>query len=84
MKDYIYVLNENNEQVKMEIVLVFKIKGFMEKYILYKDENDNDNSIIYLAKLKKDTNELETNLTDKEKEMANEVLKQYLKELINE
>lgn len=82
MKDYIYVLNENNEQVKMEIVLVFKMKEFEEKYILYKDENDN--SIIYLAKLKKDTNELETNLTDKEKEMANEVLKQYLKELINE
>lgn len=79
MKDYVYIYNENGEEIKMEAILAFKMEDSGEQYLLYKEEDNN--SEIYVAKVKSHTNELDTNLTDEEKHMAKEVLEQQLKEI---
>lgn len=82
MKDYIYIYNENGEETKMEAVLAFKIEELGEQYILYKKEDNN--SEVYVAKIKSHTNELDTNLTEEEKKMVKKVLDEQLKEIKDE
>lgn len=82
MKDYIYIYNENEEETKMEAVLAFKIEELGEQYILYKKEDNN--SEVYVAKIKPHTNELDTNLTEEEKKMVKKVLDEQLKEIKDE
>lgn len=82
MKDYIYIYNENEEETKMEAVLAFKIEELGEQYILYKEEDNN--SEVYVAKIKPHRNELDTNLTEEEKKMVKKVLDEQLKEIKDE
>ena len=65
MKDYIYIYNENGEKIKMEAVIALKLNNSDDQYIAYRDENKPND--IYIAKIKPNTNELDTNLTNKEK-----------------
>lgn len=79
MKDYVYIYNENGEEIKMEAILAFKMEASQEQYLLYKAEDNN--SEVYAAKVRPHTNELDTNLTEEEKRMAKELLEQQLKEI---
>lgn len=71
--DYIYITDENNNKLKMELVTTFELKNFEYKYIIYKEL---DNSHYYLAKYKDDLEELNTNFSEKEYEMCNLIFKE--------
>ena len=47
--DYIYITDESNNKIKMELVTTFELKNRPFKYIIYKEL---DNSHYYLAKYK--------------------------------
>ena len=77
MKDYIEVLDKNNEFKKMEIVTIFNIENYDYNYIIY---TELDKSNYYLAKYKGDKiNELLSNFDEKEFEIANEIFKGVVK-----
>ena len=77
MKDYIEVLNDNNEYEKMEVVTIFNIENYDYNYIIY---TELDRSNYYLAKYKGDKlEELSTNFDEKEFEIANEIFKGVVK-----
>lgn len=77
MKDYIEVLNDNNEYEKMEIVTIFNIENYDYNYIIY---TELDRSNYYLAKYKGDKlEELSSNFDEKEFEIANEIFKGVVK-----
>lgn len=78
MKDYIYIYNENGEKIKMEAVIALKLNNSDDQYIAYRDENKPND--IYIAKIKPNTNELDTNLSNKEKEMLKEIIQKQIKE----
>lgn len=78
MKDYIYIYNENGEKIKMEAVIALKLDNSDDEYIAYREENNPDD--IYVAKIKPHTNELDTNLSDREKEMLKEIIEKQVKE----
>lgn len=78
MKDYIYIYNENGEKIKMEAVIALKLDNSDDEYIAYREENNADD--IYVAKIKPYTNELDTNLSDREKEMLKEIIEKQVKE----
>ena len=78
MKDYIYIYNENGEKIKMEAVIALKLNNSDDQYIAYRDENRPN--VIYIAKIKPNTNELDTNLSNKEKEMLKEIIQKQIKE----
>ena len=79
MKDYVYIYNEDGVEIKMEVVLAFKLEKSDEQYLLYKEEANT--SEIYVAKIKPHSNQLDTDLTEEEKNMVKEVLEQQLKEI---
>ena len=77
MKDYIEVLDKNNEFKKMEIVTIFNIENYDYNYIIY---TELDKSNYYLAKYKGDKiNELLSNFDEKEFEIANEIFNGVVK-----
>ena len=77
MKDYIEVLNDNNEYEKMEVVTIFNIENYDYNYIIY---TELDRSNYYLAKYKGDKlEELSSNFDEKEFEIANEIFKGVVK-----
>lgn len=78
MKDYVYVYNENGEKIKMEAVIAVKLDNSDDKYIAYREENNPED--IYIAKIKSHTNELDTNLSSREKEMLKEIIEEQMKE----
>lgn len=78
MKDYIYIYNENGEKIKMEAVIALRLNNSDDQYIAYRDENNPND--IYIAKIKPNTNELDTNLSNKEKEMLKEIIQKQIKE----
>lgn len=78
MKDYIYIYNENGEKIKMEAVIALKLNNSDDQYIAYRDENKPND--IYIAKIKSNTNELDTNLSNKEKRMLKEIIQKQIKE----
>lgn len=78
MKDYIYIYNENGEKIKMEAVIALKLNNSDDQYIAYRDENKPND--IYIAKIKPNTNELDTNLSNKEKRMLKEIIQKQIKE----
>lgn len=61
--DYIYVYDSENKKRKMEVVSTFKIEEYPHNYIVYKEL---DSSKYYLAKYKKNSKKLITNISDKE------------------
>ena len=77
MKDYIEVLNNNNEYEKMEVVTIFNIENYDYNYIIY---TELDRSNYYLAKYKGDKlDELSSDFDEKEFEIANEIFKGVVK-----
>ena len=73
--DYIYITDEFNNKLKMELVSTFELKGYAYKYIIYKDINNH----LYLAKYKDDVEELNTDFTEKEYELCNVIFKEVSK-----
>ena len=62
----------------MEAVIALKLNNSDDQYIAYRDENKPND--IYIAKIKPNTNELDTNLSNKEKEMLKEIIQKQIKE----
>ena len=40
--DYIYITDQSNNKIKMELVTTFELKGYSYKYIIYKDLEGNE------------------------------------------
>jgi hypothetical protein len=74
--DYIYITDESNNKIKMELVTTFELKNRPFKYIIYKEL---DNSRYYLAKYKDNIEELNTDFSEKEYELCNEIFKEVTK-----
>lgn len=77
MRDYIDVYDENGQIKKMEVVTIFRLDGYDFNYIIYKEI---DNSHYYIAKYRgEEIVDLDTNLSNKELELANLVFKEVIK-----
>lgn len=77
MRDYIDVYDENGQIKKMEVVTIFRLDGYDFNYIIYKEI---DNSHYYIAKyMGEEIVDLDTNLSDKELELANLLFKEVIK-----
>ena len=74
--DYIYITDEFNNKIKMELVTTFELKGYKYKYIIYKDLEGKH---FYLAKYKDNVEELNTNFTEYEYKLCNEIFKEVTK-----
>ena len=74
--DYIYITDENNNRIKMELVTTFELKNRDYKYIIY---CELDKSHFYLAKYKDNIEELNTDFTDSEYKLCNEIFKEVTK-----
>lgn len=74
--DYIYITDENNNKIKMELVTTFELKNRDYKYIIY---CELDKSHFYLAKYKDNIEELNTDFTDSEYKLCNEIFKEVTK-----
>ena len=74
--DYIYITDENNNKIKMELVTTFELKNRDYKYIIY---CELDKSHFYLAKYKDNIEELNTDFTASEYKLCNEIFKEVTK-----
>ena len=80
MKDYIKVINANEERIQYEVVTIYTIKDAKHNYIIYKDE---DNTHFYLAKYTgRKKVDLITALRDSEIKVANIILKEVLNKTV--
>lgn len=78
MKDYIDVINDSGNTIKMEVVTIFKLNSYDFNYIIYKEIDD---SHYYIGKYKgNDIVNLDTNLSSKELELANFILEGVIKD----
>ena len=74
--DYIYITYENNNKIKMELVTTFELKNRDYKYIIY---CELDKSHFYLAKYKDNIEELNTDFSESEYKLCNEIFKEVTK-----
>lgn len=74
--DYIYITDENNNRFKMELVTTFELKNRDYKYIIY---CELDKSHFYLAKYKDNIEELNTDFSESEYKLCNEIFKEVTK-----
>ena len=74
--DYIYITDENNNKLKMELVTTFELKNRDYKYIIY---CELDKSHFYLAKYKDNIEELNTDFSESEYKLCNEIFKEVTK-----
>lgn len=74
--DYIYVFDENDNKKKMEVVSTFKLENLPDKYIIY---SELDRSHYYIGKYKDGSDELITDLSEKELELCNSIFKEVMK-----
>lgn len=74
--DYIYITDENNNRFKMELVTTFELKNRDYKYIIY---CELDKSHFYLAKYKDNIEELNTDFSEFEYKLCNEIFKEVTK-----
>lgn len=75
MKDYIYIYDDNNNKLKMEVVLKFNIDGYKYNYIIYKDDKD-----YFVAKyVGNNIVNLDTNLSKREIKFCEKMLERFMK-----
>ncbi len=75
MKDYIYIYDDNNNKLKMEVVLKFNIDGYKYNYIIYKDEKD-----YFVAKyVGGNIVDLNTDLSKREIKFCEKMLERFIK-----
>lgn len=73
MRDIIKVTDENNQTRGVEVITIFQLKNYDYNYIIYKELNEDKN---YIAKYHGTDNvKLNTNLSQKELELANTIWK---------
>lgn len=78
MKDFIDVYDEDGKVEKMELVLKFNLKGYSWNYIIYRDLEEKN---YYIAKYNGENMvDLDTNLSDKELELAELIFKKVVDE----
>ena len=78
MKDYFTILDDLGNELKMELVLTFKLNTNSQQYIIYK-EIDNKFPL-YVAKVNVTNGllQLETNFTKKEQLIVSTILKERI------
>lgn len=68
MKDYIEIIDNNNNKRLVEIVTIFKLDGFDYNYIIYRETDGSHN---YLAKYKgSNIVNLETDFSEEELKLS--------------
>ncbi len=78
MKDFIDIYDEDGKVEKMELVLKFNLKGYSHNYIIYRDLEKKH---YYIAKYNGENMvDLDTNLSDKELELAELIFKKVVDE----
>lgn len=73
--DYIYIIDKNKNRLKMELVFSFKLPGYDNDYIIYKELDDNK---YYVAKKNEKDQSLNTEFNSEEIKLCNEVFKEAL------
>lgn len=78
MNDYIYVYDDNENKLKMEVVLSFKLEDESKQYIIYKELDKK--FPLYAAKfnLNVGISDLDTNLTKEEKIIISKIVKERI------
>ncbi|MBR4262023.1 MAG: hypothetical protein IKQ35_01490 [Bacilli bacterium] len=71
----ITVVKDNGTKEEMEIVSIFKMEAFNKNYIIYKSIVDNK---YFAASFNADNDNIDTNLSDKEKEALEDYFKLYV------
>ena len=81
---FITVTDENNQEIKIEVLDIFTVKEYPDKeYILYsKGEIEGENERTYVAIIKESEEEFELNAIEDEKEWA--IVQKQILENINE
>ena len=79
-KDYIIITNEDGSKEQMEVVSTFTLEENQKDYIIYKSIGDEKH--YYAASYDKNSN-LNTDLSDGEKEKLNKILDDIIKESEN-
>lgn len=69
--DKVYIYDENNNRIEMEVVTIFKFANSLFNYIIY---TDNERKKYYTAKYVNDIGELNTDFSDKELQLCNKIL----------
>ncbi len=67
----IYIYDDENNKIEMEVVTIFKFANNIFNYVIYSDKN-RDN--YYVAKYIYEIDELITEFTEKELELCNTIL----------
>ena len=68
-------IKDNGTKEEMEIVSIFKMEAFNKNYIIYKSIVDNK---YFAASFNADNDNIDTNLSDKEKEALEDYFKLYV------
>lgn len=69
--DKVYIYDENNNRIEMEVVTIFKLANNVFNYVIYTDRN-HDN--YYVAKYIYEIDELNTDFSESELKFCNEIL----------
>ena len=76
MKDYIEIIDQNNNKRIVEVITTFKLEPYNSNYIIYKEL---DNSHNYVAKYKgEDIVNLDTNVTQEEVSLIEKIFEGVL------
>ena len=69
--DKVYIYDENNNRIEMEVVTIFKFSNNIFNYVIYTDKN-HDN--YYVAKYMYEIDELNTDFSESELKLCNKIL----------
>jgi len=71
----IYIYDSNNKRLEMEVVTIFKFANNIFNYVIYTDMDRNN---YYVAKYVYEIDELNTDLTENELNICNQILEGVL------
>ncbi len=85
MDNFVIVKRENGEQIKIEIVLSFKIEEYNKQYIAYTINNDNiqDDVPLLISEIDPVTQKIK-NIPENEKSIVLETYNQVKNSILNE
>lgn len=85
MDNFVIVKRENGEQIKIEIVLSFKIEEYNKQYIAYTINNDNiqDDVPLLISEIDPVTQKIK-NISENEKSIVLETYNQVKNSILNE
>lgn len=84
MENYIIVKDENNDDIKIEIILSFNVGQFNKKYIAYtiNDDGESETELVFISEIDEKTNKLKSIPFD-EKQFVLESYEEVKKMILN-